>query len=59
MSSKPITMKIYMYFKPCLYMGIIHECIVHELYADLLFLYGLPATMATKNTQSVIRPYIP
>ena len=23
-----------------------------------IFLYGLPATMATKNKQSVIRPYI-
>ena len=32
--------------------------IVCELHAHLIFLYGLTATMATKNAQSVIRPYI-
>ena len=51
-----------MFFISCFYMVIIHigdnTRIVYELQAHLIFLYGHHATMANKNTQSVIRPYI-
>ena len=47
-------------FTSCFHMVIIHcgdkTHIVYELQAHLRFLYGLPATMATKNKQSAIRP---
>ena len=51
-----------MFFTSCFSMVIINSgdnmLIVYELQAHFIFLHGLHTTMATKNKQSVIRPYI-
>ena len=50
-----------MFFISCLYMVLIdyegYSVIVYEI-CDLLFMFAIQPTMATKNTQSVPRPHI-